>query len=159
MKLIITGSVGTGKSTIAKALAEKLKYEYINVNDLIKKNKIYDKYNKTFDTYEVDIHKLNKFLIKFLKSKDNLIIDSHLSHYLSSKLIDCCIVCKCELKELKRRLEKRKYSKQKIRENLDAEIFDVCLVEALENKHKVIVIDTTNRKLNSNIKEIPNQLK
>ena len=46
-------------------------------------------------------------------------------------------------KNIKRRLEKRKYNKEKIRENIDCEIFDVCLTDALENKHKVIVIDTT----------------
>ena len=48
------------------------------------------------------------------------------------------------VKGIKKRLVKRKYSKEKIRENLDAEILDVCLVEALENKHKVKVVDTTN---------------
>ena len=33
--------------------------------------------------------------------------------------------------------------KNKVRENLDAEIFDICLNEAKENKHKIIVLDTT----------------
>jgi broad-specificity NMP kinase len=46
------------------------------------------------------------------------------------------------LKKLKKRLEKRNYSKSKIRENLDAEIFDVCLVEAKEKGHKIKVIET-----------------
>ena len=44
---------------------------------------------------------------------------------------------------LKNRLKKKKYSKDKIRENLDTEIFDVCLNEAKENRHKIIVMDTT----------------
>ena len=42
-----------------------------------------------------------------------------------------------------KRLKKKKYSKSKVRENLDVEIFDVCLNEAKENKHKIIVIDAT----------------
>ena len=50
---------------------------------------------------------------------------------------------KCDLKELERRLKNKKYSKNKVRENLDAEIFDICLNEAKENKHKIIVVDTT----------------
>jgi adenylate kinase len=62
---------------------------------------------------------------------------------LPSKYVDLCYVTKCDLKTLKKRLEKRRYSKEKIRENLDAEILDVCLIEALENKHKVKVINTT----------------
>ena len=35
------------------------------------------------------------------------------------------------------------YSKSKIRENLDAEIFDICLNEAKEKGHSTFVIDTT----------------
>ena len=70
-------------------------------------------------------------------------IDSHLSHFLPSKYVDKCYVTKCNLKELEKRLKKRKYSKKKIRENLDAEIFDVCFEEAKENKHDIEIIDTT----------------
>ena len=46
------------------------------------------------------------------------------------------------LKTLKKRLEKRGYSKEKVRENLDAEIFDTCRIEALEAGHNVEVIYT-----------------
>ena len=77
------------------------------------------------------------------KSKKLLVIDSHLSHYLPKKYVKLCVVTKCDLKVLKKRLEKRKYSKGKVRENLDAEIFDVCLNEAKELGHKVKVVDTT----------------
>jgi len=44
---------------------------------------------------------------------------------------------------MQKRLKRRKYSKEKIRENLDAEIFDVCLNEAMERKHKMLVLDMT----------------
>ena len=153
MKTIcVTGSVASGKTTIAKELSKKLKYKYIDVSELIKENKLQGKYIKKLDTHEVDAEKLNKFLERLIKeSKENLIIDSHLSHYLDTKYIDLCIVCKCEIKDLKKRLEAREYSKDKIRENLDAEIFDVCLVEALENKHKIIVVNTSENNLNKNI--------
>ena len=58
------------------------------------------------------------------------------------KYVDKCIITKCDLKELEKRLQKRKYSKEKIRENLDAEIFDTCRVEALEAGHNVEVVNT-----------------
>src|SRR3989339_1878438 len=143
MIICISGSVGTGKTTIAKSLAQKLKFKCVDINMLIKKNKIYSGYNKKLETYEVDVKKLNKFLVLYIKGKDNLILDSHLSHYLNKKFIDYCIICKCDLKELKKRLEKRKYSKEKIRENLDAEIFDICRTEAEQKGHRIKVIDTT----------------
>jgi adenylate kinase len=143
--IIVTGTPGTGKTTLAKKLSKKLNYKYIDVNEVIKENKLKEGYDRKNKCYIIDIKKLNKSLIKIIeKSKNNLIIDSHLSHYLPKKYVDLCIVTKCNLKKLKSRLEKnRKYSKAKVRENLDCEIFDVCLNEARDAKHKVIVIDTT----------------
>ena len=83
--------------------------------------------------------------VKLIKTKKNLVIDSHMSHCIPSKYIDVCIVTKCNLKVLKKRLEKKGYSKEKVRENLDAEIFDVCLTEAEEAGHKLLIVDTTKR--------------
>ena len=159
MIIIVTGSVCTGKTTIAKFLAKKLKLKYIDVNRLIKENKLYESYNKKFQSYEVDVKKLNKFFIKLIKNKNNLILDSHMSHYLPKKCVDYCVICKCELKELKKRLKFRKYSEDKIRENLDAEIFEVCQIEALENKHNVIVVDTTKKNFNKSLNEIIKKIK
>jgi|SRR3989344_1904668 len=157
MIILVTGSVATGKTSISNALSKKLKLESIDLNKLVKENKLYSGYNKKFDSYEVDTKKLNKFLIKFIKNK-NLILDSHLSHYLPSKYADYCVVCKCDLKELKIRLMKRKYSKIKVRENLDSEIFDACLIEALENRHNVIVVDTSKKNVNKCVDEIIKKL-
>ena len=157
MKTItVTGSVGTGKTTIAKKLSKELNYNYIDVNKLIKENKLSSGYDKKRKCKIIDTKKLNRILIKLIKeSKENLIIDSHLSHYLPKKYVDLCIVTKCNLKTLKKRLEKRKYTKSKIRENLDCEIFDICLNEAKENKHNIFVISTTKR---LNIKHIATKI-
>lgn len=145
MKTIaVTGSVGSGKTKVSKKLAKKLNYGYIDVNRLIQKNKLSSGYDRKRKCKIIDIKKLNNFLINLIKkSKQNLIIDSHLSHYSPRECVDLCIVTKCDLKVLKKRLEKRKYNEAKIRENLDCEIFDVCLNEAKEAKHKILVIDTT----------------
>ena len=142
--VIVTGSPGTGKSKVARLIAEKLKGEYVDVNRLVKNKKIKSKYDKKLMTSIIDVKILNKYLIRMIKeSKKLLVIDSHLSQYLPKKYVKLCVVTKCDLKILKKRLEKRGYSKEKIRENLDAEIFDVCLVEAKEAGHKIIIVDTT----------------
>lgn len=155
--IIITGSVATGKTTLAKTLSKTLNYKYLDVNKIINKHDISEGYDEQRKTKVIDIKKLNKYLIKKIKDfneinakKSNkikkytrLIIDSHLSHYLPKKYVDLCIVTKCNLKMLEKRLKKRRYSKEKIRENLDAEIFDICLEEAKEKKHKIMIIDTT----------------
>ena len=141
--ICVTGSVGTGKTMFAKNLVKKNNYKYLGLTEFIKKNKLTESYDKKRKTYDVDIKKLNKILIKYIKSsKENLIIDGHLSHYLPKKYVDLCYVVKCDLKTLEKRLEKRKYSKLKIQENLECEIFDVCLNEARELKHKINIIYT-----------------
>ena len=177
--IIVTGSVGTGKTTLSRKLANKLGFRYIDVNKLILKEKLSSGYDRKRRCKIIDIKKLNRSLVglindfkkpmiiksikketnikklnqlknkslilKFKKNKKikGVIIDSHLSHYLPERHVDLCIVAKCGLKELNKRLRKRGYGKSKIGENVQCEIFDVCLNEAKGNKHRIIVIDTT----------------
>lgn len=147
--IIVTGTPGTGKTFLSKKLAKRFNYYYVDVNKLIFKHKLSEGYDKKRKTKIVDARKLNKFLINYLKQFKNnkrfngIIIDSHLSHYLPREYADLCIVTKCDIKELNRRLKKRKYLKNKIKENIQAEIFDICYEEALERKHKIIAVDTT----------------
>jgi len=149
MITIVTGTPCTGKTTVAKRLAREKHAKYIDVNKVIKEKRLAGGYDRKRKCYIVDIKKLNFALIKIIKearkSKENLVIDSHLSHYLPKNYVNLCIITKCGLKELKKRLEKRNYSKAKVRENLDAEIFDVCLVEAKEFGHKIRVVDSSKR--------------
>ena len=134
MKIVVSGTPGTGKSLFSKKLVKKLRFKYLDIKNFVRKNKIYDKIEK--NCLVIDEKKLVKELKKL---KGDYIIDGHLSHYLKA---DYCVVCKCDLKILKKRLEKRKYSKKKVRENLDAEIFDVCFNEA-KKIQKVLVLDTS----------------
>jgi broad-specificity NMP kinase len=45
-KIIVTGTPGTGKTTLAKKLSKKLKYAYIDVNNVIKENKLKEGYDR-----------------------------------------------------------------------------------------------------------------
>lgn len=146
--IIVTGTPGTGKTTLAKKLAKRSGYNYIDVNKIIKENKLEEGYDRKKKCHVVDIGKLNRSLIKSIKNYENkkikgIIIDSHLSHYLPKKYADLCIVTKCNLKALEKRLKKKGYDKNKTRENLDCEIFDVCLNEAKEAGHKILVVDSS----------------
>ena len=143
MIIIVSGNPATGKTTIAKKLTEKKNLKYIDVNKLIKENRLYSYYNKKDESYVVDVKKLNKFLISLIKKEKSIVLDSHLTHYLPRKYVDECIITKCNLKELKKRLEKRKYPREKIKNNLECEIMNVCYNEAVENGHNVKVVDTS----------------
>lgn len=149
--IIVTGSPGTGKTTLSKKLAKSIGFIYVDVNKIINEQKISEGYDSNKKCLIVDTKKLSDELIsmisEFKKNKgsvNGVIIDSHLSHYLPSKYVGLCIVTKCELKKLKERLTKRGYSKNKIRDNLDAEIFNVCFEEANNFGHKILVVDTSH---------------
>lgn len=147
--IIVTGSVGAGKTTLSKKLARAGRYRYVDVNKIIKKYNLAEGYDRERKSKLIGANKLSRALIseiKILKKNkfvNGVIIDSHLSHHLPAKYADLCIVAKCGISLLNKRLKKRGYSRSKIRENLDAEIFDVCLEEARDKRHKVIMLDTS----------------
>ncbi len=143
--IIISGTPGTGKSALAKLLSQKLDLKNLNLKPLLKKNS--EGYDRKKQCHIINTKKLNKEIIKIIKqSKENLILSSHLLHRLPKKYVNLCIITKCsDLKKLKQRLQKRKYSKKKIEENLQCEIFDICLNEAKKKKHNILVVDTCKK--------------
>ena len=143
--ITVTGTPGTGKTTVARLVAQACNFGYIDVHSLIVDKKLYSSYNKMLNTYEVSPNRLNKVLLHLAnKVKKGAVIDSHLSHYLPKKSVTLCIVIVCELKTLAGRLKKRGYSERKIRENTDAELFRICLLEAEKRHSPVLIIDTTH---------------
>ncbi len=125
-------------------LAKKLSQEIVRIEKLqpailMDKKDFFARINKFLNT------KKNPGTIKGRKNVSKkqifagLVIDSHLSHYLPRKIVDLCIITKTSLKTLQKRLKKRRYSKKKIRKNLEAEAFDTCYEEALHKNHKIIV--------------------
>lgn len=143
--LVITGTPGTGKSTLAKILAKKLDFQRLDLHQYYQV--LARGYNKKKQCYDIDLTAFKKLVQQQLKTvPKGLIIDSHIAQVLPAKIVDLCIVLVCsDLKKLKKRLEARKYSQNKVRENLDAEIFQVCLTEAQEQGHKIMMIDTAQK--------------
>ncbi|MFH1850395.1 MAG: adenylate kinase family protein [archaeon] len=141
--IVITGTPATGKTTLAKRLSRSLGYEHIELNKLIGANKLYEGTDALRKCKIVDIRCLNRFLKGYINGRDprecpGLILDSHLAHFLPRAYVDVVVVTSCGLSLLKRRLNRRKYPAEKVRENLDAEIFSVCATEAEEMKHDIL---------------------
>ncbi|RLI75848.1 NMP kinase [Archaeoglobales archaeon] len=141
MKIALTGTPGCGKSETAREL-KKRGYIVVKVEELARKFDCVIEENKEI---VVDVEKLAK---KFAKTDFGGIVEGHLSHLLNP---DLTIVLRCNPLILKERLEKRGWDTDKILENVEAELVDVILVEALKNKN-VYEIDVTN----ISVKEVAN---
>ncbi len=147
MRIAVTGTPGTGKTKIAKILAKKLGLKYLSIKELVK-GLIID-YDRRRDCFVVDVEKMKK-----IKLNKDVIVEGVIAHFLDPNEIDFCIVLRASPRALKMRLKKRGWRKSKIEENVEAEKLDVCLVEALENGHKVIEVDTTGKSAKEVVDEI-----
>ncbi len=144
--IIITGTPGVGKSTLAKKLVKVLGKRWKRLDLHQHYQELASGYDREGKCYEIPLKELEK-LVRKLKEESNLIFDSHLAHLLPRSLVDLCLILTCsDLKLLRNRLQKRKYSPRKIEENLQAEIFQNCLEEAKEKGHKVLVFDVAKEK-------------
>ena len=143
--IIITGSPGVGKSSLALLLEKKLGFLRLDISKHY--HEISSGYDRKKQSYDINLKKFERLVREKKKEAGKgLIVDSHIAHLLPKKLVDLCIVLICsDLKKLEKRLKARNYSKKKIRENLDAEIFQICLVEAEEKGHNILVIDTAKK--------------
>ncbi len=143
--IIITGTPGVGKTTLAKLLAKKMRYHRLDLHKHYAQ--ISTSYNKQKQCYNINYQKFQKLVQQQLqKQLRGLIIDSHITHLLPKSLVNVCIILTCsDLKLLKQRLTHRKYSKAKIQENLQAELMQICLTQAQQQKHHSITYDTASQ--------------
>jgi adenylate kinase len=156
MRIALTGTPGTGKTSVSQILI-KNGLKVIDINDLaISKNFVSGKDSKR-DSAIIDTDKLNYYINKNFIVTNTIIFQSHLSHLM--KCMDKIIILRCHPEELQKRLKTKNWNKEKIKENIEAEILDVVLTEALEihGKNKLFEIDSTEKspkELSQNIIEL-----
>ncbi len=132
MRICISGTPGTGKTTVSKLLG----IDAINLNEFSREKKCTKGYDKKRRISIVDVECIKKNL----KNIENVVIEGHFAH-----LLDCniTIVLRTSPKILRKRLEERNYSLDKIKENLEAEALGIITEEAMNENKDVYEIDTT----------------
>jgi adenylate kinase len=142
MRIVITGTPGTGKTRVAEELAGILGVRFISIRRLVEKEKIFEV--KGMERV-VDVNKLEKVLKKTLRNKRNYVIEGHLA--CETRLpCDYIFVLRTHPRELRKRLLSRGYSAKKIRENLMSEMLDYCVQRVVEvYGKKPVGVDTTGK--------------
>ena len=148
--ILITGTPCTGKTTVAKQLTTKLNAHYINLTEYAKTNDLTLGEDKKRQTTIINEKTMQQKLTQTINESHNttIIIDGHYAPTVTPKhLTTHIIVLRRNPIELRKQMEKRGYQNTKLWENLEAEILDVCLIEALQTQQeqKTCELDTTNK--------------
>lgn len=141
MILGITGTPGTGKTSVGEQLSKQMDWKLIKINEIVKEKELYDGYDEKRDSYIVDEEKLDKILDSCVKK--NCILEGHLAHYYSD--LDLLIVLRTNPNELRRRLKGKGWKEKKVVENLQAEILDIILQQAVERQGEVYEVNTSDK--------------
>jgi adenylate kinase len=146
VRIVITGNPGVGKHTAARLVAKELKAEIIDINKVALDNDAV--LRRTEKGAEIDLKKAGKVIAGILKKKGSFVIVGHLAPYvLKSAGIDMVVVLRRSPVRLEETLMERKYIREKVNENVSAEILGVLLYDAIKTfgKRKIAEFDTTGK--------------
>ena len=155
--IVVTGTPGTGKTRFARLLAKKLDTDLINLTKFAEEHDLIERYDRTRRTYVIGENSLKRELEKHLASlRREVLVEGHYSARLVPRhLSQIVFVLRCDPEILRSRLRRRGYPRGKIGENVEAEVLDICLDEAVavHRSRKIAEIDTTSRTTTSCVEE------
>ena len=156
MIISISGTPGAGKTGTAKALSARLGWKLVELNRLAEEKGLYSGYDEERKCKIVDIGGMRKEIERLAKTSKNLVLESHYAHDMPC---DVAVILRANPGELRKRLVGKGWTRQKIEENIQAEIMEVCKSEALEQGKPVLEIDTTGKTAKTVAEEITKKLR
>ncbi|PSP68012.1 adenylate kinase [Halobacteriales archaeon QS_1_69_70] len=138
MRVAVTGTPGTGKTTAVEAADTGL--DVVHLNDLVREADLATGEDPDRGSLVADLDAI----ADRLAGREDVIIETHLAHHLDA---DRVVVLRCHPESLRDRLLDRGEARAMCEENAKAEALDVVLSEAVaeHGREAVYEIDTTNR--------------
>lgn len=138
--ILITGTPGTGKSTIASEVAVELGLRHVDVGAHARELDLVESYDD-----ELDCHVLNEDAVldslEPILAVGGVIIDHHSSDWFPQRWFQAVVVLRTDTAALFDRLEARGYSEKKRDHNVQAEIMQIVRDEAAESYPGVPLIE------------------
>lgn len=153
--ILITGTPGVGKSSIAKKVSEKAEMRWFDVSKLAVEKHMVEEFDENLSCPIIDEDKIIKFIKPKVK-KGGCILDFYSPDIFPEEWIDVVFVIQTENKVLYDRLTERGYEGDKLTNNMEYELYGVALeeakeaydpdiVHALENNSEEQLNDTVDR--------------
>ena len=143
--LLILGTPGVGKSKLAHSLGQKLGMKLIDLGPTVRSKKLYNRYDARTKSYVIDEGRVKAYLRDQLRGQEIIVATHIIDRLIPAKAVRLAIVLRLDPVKLNRRLRARGWTERKVWENIESELIDVCLEEAVRTfgKEKVVEIDTT----------------
>ena len=152
MSIVITGNPGVGKHTIAKEITRALNLPIVDINKIALEFGLFERKDETND---VDVFVLKKIIKE--KKLEPAIFVGHLAPYvLSPEKIKKVLVLRKNPYELVKIYKERKYSKEKIKDNVGSEVLGIILHDAISKfgLEKTIQVDSSYQVIEETVKKV-----
>jgi adenylate kinase len=138
MRVAVTGTPGTGKTTATELVEVDL--EVIHLNEVILDEGLTAGEDTERDTSVADLDAV----AAWFDGREDALVESHLAHHLPA---DRVVVLRAHPETIESRLRDRGESEATVTENAESEALDVILAQAVEEHgdEAVYEIDTTDR--------------
>ncbi|XP_022094549.1 adenylate kinase isoenzyme 6-like [Acanthaster planci] len=159
--ILLTGTPGTGKTTLGQELADRLSMTYVNVGDVAKEKELYEGWDDEYECPFLDEERVIDELDDVLR-QGNCIVDYHSCEFFPERWFDFVFVLRTDNTNLYNRLEQRGYTGKKLEDNVQCEIFQTILEEAVSSYLPSIVFElqsNTPSDLESNLSTIEEMVK
>lgn len=158
--ILIGGTPGVGKTTVAKRVAESIGGKYINVAELAVGEGLVVSYDAERGAYIIDDARVRERLRQVARER-LIIVDTHVASAVPQEELYVAVILRLDPRELEVRLRSRGYPKWKVLENVQAEVLDACLVEAVElfGAERVFEVDVTGKSVEQIVEEVMTVIK
>ena len=155
--VLITGTPGVGKSTVAKGIAERTGFRLIQLNLLAEEVGGIGSMDPERETQIIKPRVIRRALRKILrKSEGTVIVEGHYGELVPSEFVRVAVVLRTDPLKLRKRLRSRGYPEAKVKENVEAELLDCCLIGAVEayGEGRVVELDMTESDTDGAVREV-----
>jgi adenylate kinase len=157
--IIVTGTPGVGKTVISKLLAKETRSTFLSLSDIVRSRRLHEGFDRRVGSYIINERAVERKLQSYFEDHraKGIVFETHFVSSIIHKTRGMvAVVLRLDPVLLATRLGARNWPKRKIWENVEAEIIDLSLYDALKvlGKAKVYEIDATGKRPGNIVREV-----